>query len=110
MLTRSTANHGELTQRIAVLYYKYGLTDPVHLDISIAQGEDTQLKVNTEGADSVDEITVAGYTGLLIVREDVTILALADSDAGMFISMCSDCLGEAELLEIANTLTYSCMT
>lgn len=81
-----------------------------YIDISIAQGEDTQLKVNTEGADSVDEITVAGYTGLLIVREDVTILALADSDAGMFISMCSDCLGEAELLEIANTLTYSCMT
>lgn len=81
-----------------------------YISISIAQGENSQLKVNTENAVSVSEITVAGYTGLLIVREDVTILALADTDAGMFITLYSDCLGETGLLEIAKTLTYSGMT
>ena len=62
--------------------------------------------VNTENAASVSEITVAGYSGLLIVREDVTILALADSYTGMFITVSSDCLDGEELIVIANTFTY----
>ena len=78
--------------------------------ISILQGLNSLHNVNTENAASVSEITVAGYSGLLIVRKDVTILALADIDAGMFITLYSDCLGETGLLEIAKTLTYSGVT
>lgn len=81
-----------------------------YICISILQGLNSLHNVNTENAASVSEITVAGYTGLLIVREDVTILALADTDAGMFITLYSDCLGETGLLEIAKTLTYSGVT
>lgn len=86
-------------------YYENGLGG--YISISITQGEDTKLKVNTEDAASVSEITVAGCTGLLIVREDVTILALADSYTGMFITVSSDCLDGEELIEIANTFAYS---
>lgn len=96
------------TRKTSRDYYENGVGE--YISISIAQGETSQLKVNTENAVSVSEITVAGYTGLLIVREDVTILALADTDAGMFITLYSDCLGETGLLEIAKTLTYSGVT
>lgn len=96
------------TRKTSRDYYENGVGE--YISISIAQGENSQLKVNTENAVSVSEITVAGYSGLLIVREDVAILALADTDAGMFITLYSNCLGETGLLEIAKTLTYSGMT
>lgn len=86
-------------------YYENGVGG--YINISMTQGEDTQLKVNTENAVSVSEITVAGCSGLLIVREDVTILSLADSYTGMFITVSSDCLDGEELIEIANTFAYS---
>ena len=92
------------TRRTSRDYYENGLGE--YISIYIAQGEDSQLKVNTENAASVSEITVAGCTGLLIVRKDVTILALADSYTGMFITVSSDCLDGEELIEIANTFTY----
>ena len=92
------------TRKTSRDYYENGVGE--YISIYIAQGEDSQLKVNTENAASVSEITVAGYSGLLIVREDVTILSLADSYTGMFITVSSDCLDGEELIEIANTFTY----
>lgn len=77
-----------------------------YICISILQGLNSLHNVNTENAASVSEITVAGYSGLLIVREDVTILSLADSYTGMFITVSSDCLDGEELIEIAHTFTY----
>lgn len=77
-----------------------------YICVSILQGLNSLHNVNTENAVSVSEITVAGYSGLLIVRKDVTILALADSYTGMFITVSSDCLDGEELIEIANTFTY----
>lgn len=77
-----------------------------YICISILQGLNSLHNVNTENAASVSEITVAGYSGLLIVREDVTILSLADSYTGMLITVSSDCLDGEELIEIAHTFTY----
>lgn len=77
-----------------------------YICVSILQGLNSLHNVNTENAVSVSEIAVAGYSGLLIVRKDVTILALADSYTGMFITVSSDCLDGEELIEIANTFTY----
>ena len=92
------------TRKTSRDYYENGVGE--YISIYIAQGEDSQLKVSTENAASVSEITVADCTGLLIVREDVTILSLADSYTGMFITVSSDCLDGEELIEIANTFTY----
>lgn len=70
-----------------------------------AQG--TLLNVNTENADSVEELTVAGFKSLLVDRGDLLILTLADTDAGMFITLFTDALGKAELLAIADTIEYA---
>lgn len=70
-----------------------------------AQG--TLLNVNTENADSVEELTVAGFKSLLVDRGDLLILTLADTDAGMFITLFTDALSKAELLAIADTIEYA---
>lgn len=84
----------------------YENSDGAYLDISILQGQNTTHNINTENASYAKEIAISNFSGLLIARADETILALADADTGMFITLHTDCLSEAVLIEIANTFTY----
>lgn len=78
-----------------------------YIEFSTVSAQGTLLNVNTENADSVEELTVSGFKSLLVDRGDLLILTLADTDAGMFITLFTDALSKAELLAIADTIEYA---
>ena len=85
-------------------YYING--DGSYIAITANAGEKAELRVNTEDAVCVKEIEINSFNGLLVGRENDTILALADGDFNGFITIIADRLDEAELFEIAETFEY----
>lgn len=86
-------------------YYENG--DGAYIAISIMHGQNAIHGVNTEDAVSVDEISAAGFTGLLIDRGDEIIIALADTDEGYFITLAGGGVEAAALIEIAGTFIFN---
>ena len=73
--------------------------------VQILDANNAQHSLDTENADSVEVISVHGWDGLKINKDDRCIITWADLDNLRFISVICEKLGEGEALSIARSLT-----
>lgn len=71
-----------------------------YICISVTKGIETSLNVDTEDANSIQEISINGLDGLLVEKNAETYAVLADVDNGFYISICSSSLDNSDLLSM----------
>ena len=72
--------------------------------INIGGSSSSIMNIDTEGADSVENINIFGYEGLLIEKENRVHVIWGDTEQEKFISIESVGLGREMTVDIANNM------
>lgn len=74
---------------------------------SVTGGVNLIASVDTEDADSVEHIEIAGHEGLFIVKGDQTHIAFGDTEHKLFVDMICMGLSKEDTLNIAHNLNFN---
>lgn len=87
--------------------YWYDAPDGNHYTIDIEAGNETSVvAIDTEDAQSVEDIVINGYSGICVHKNGTIQIAWADTDRSIFISVYASALPEDQVIEMAQAIKY----